>query len=88
MMKYIDGTDGFHLRADSPAGQALIGKMKADVELWSGIFQDDPKVDSGWGHHYFCSEDGAALTFDPERPGKHRCPVCGRVFAGGAYDAA
>jgi hypothetical protein len=40
-----------------------------------------------WGHYYHCREDAGRLAFDWDRPGEHRCSVCGRVYAGQRYDA-
>lgn len=87
-MEYLD-EPAMRARAQQlPQGQALVARMRRDVERWSRIFADDPTSLSGWGHEYFCSEDGSALVFDPEKAGEHRCPVCGKVFSGGVYDAA
>src|SRR5690349_6362628 len=33
-----------------------------------------------------CSRDGATLEFDPFSPHRHRCPVCGDVYAGVYHD--
>jgi len=33
-----------------------------------------------------CSEDGAALAFDPWSPTEHRCPRCGKTFGGERHD--
>ncbi|HEY7193052.1 MAG TPA: heparinase II/III family protein [Gemmatimonadales bacterium] len=30
----------------------------------------------------FCSDDGAALAFDPWSPTEHRCPRCGKTWSG------
>ena len=35
-----------------------------------------------------CPDDGAALEFDPWSPTSHRCPRCGRSFAGDRHDRA
>ncbi len=35
-----------------------------------------------------CPEDGAALEFDPWSASAHRCPRCGRMFAGERHDRA
>jgi hypothetical protein len=35
-----------------------------------------------------CPEDGSPLTFDPWRPQVHRCPSCGREYAGPRHDGA
>jgi hypothetical protein len=36
----------------------------------------------------FCSEEGAALAFDPWSASAHRCPRCGRTHAGERHDRA
>ena len=33
-----------------------------------------------------CSRDGATLEFDPFSPHRHRCPVCGEIYAGVYHD--
>ena len=35
-----------------------------------------------------CPDDGTALAFDPWSPAAHRCPRCGRTFAGERHDRA
>jgi hypothetical protein len=35
-----------------------------------------------------CPDDGAALEFDPWSPTSHRCPSCGRSYAGERHDRA
>ena len=35
-----------------------------------------------------CPDDGTALAFDPWSPGAHRCPRCGRTYAGVRHDGA
>jgi len=36
----------------------------------------------------FCTDDGTALEFDPWNPASHRCPRCGRSYAGERHDRA
>src|SRR5256886_17149393 len=33
-----------------------------------------------------CPEDGAAFVFDPWNPTAHRCPRCGKTFAGERHE--
>lgn len=47
-----------------------------------------PDEGAGWGHDYFCPDHATRLEYDPAQPRAHRCPVDGRIFAGGIYDAA
>jgi hypothetical protein len=35
-----------------------------------------------------CPDDGSPLSFDPWSPAAHRCPRCGRTFAGERHDRA
>lgn len=49
-------------------------------------FKDDPKNITTWGHNYFCSEDGALLSYDNKRPKHHQCPVCQKEYTDAKYD--
>lgn len=62
---------------NSSIGQNLIKQLEADVSWFDKNFSDHPTLISGWGHNYFCSEDGALLKFDLESPLAHICPLCG-----------
>ena len=35
-----------------------------------------------------CPTDGSPLLFDPWRPHSHRCPSCGKEYAGERHDGA
>lgn len=71
--------NGLHINnINSTIGQHLIEKLVFDVEWFDKNFSDHPTLISGWGHNYFCSEDGALLTFDLEKPLAHICPLCGK----------
>lgn len=77
--------NGLAQRAGSPELQPLMERLRADVDWFGRNFRDDPTALSGWGHHYFCDEDGALLQYDRTSPEAHRCPQCGKVFTGRAY---
>ena len=87
-MKYIDSVENLRARAASPEGRQLIGFMEENVGQWMEQFTDDPSVESGWGHVYFCSRCGTFLTFDLHSPHAHRCGCCGKVMTGAEYDAS
>lgn len=42
----------------------------------------------GWGHHYHCPTHSLPLSFDPDRPGEHLCPVDGENIVGDHMDRA
>lgn len=87
-MQYIADPVQFQKNAATPAGRALTAQMERDVAWFAAHFSDDPAVDSGWGHAYFCPDDGAFLQFDLSSPTAHRCPVCGRILTDPIYSAA
>lgn len=65
-----------------------IGQMRKEVDGFASRFHDDPSHLSGWGHRYFCPDDGGRLIFDPEKPHEHVCSVCGKQFTGKVFDEA
>ena len=73
---------------ESAPGRALYEKLRQDVAWFSAHFSDNAVLQSGWGHAYFCPEDGSFLTFDRNSPTAHRCPVCGRVSHDPLHNAA
>lgn len=87
-MQYIECLQTSLDNAHTLHGQALLEKMRGDVQWFSEHFEDDPQRLSGWGHQYFCADDGAFLTFDRTSPKAHRCPICGRVYGEDNYNAA
>ncbi len=87
-MQYIECLQTSLDNAHTPQGQALLEKMRGDVQWFADHFEDDPRRLSGWGHQYFCADDGAFLTFDRTSPKAHRCPICGRVYGEDNYNAA
>lgn len=75
-------------RRDDPAFAAAWRRLaRIADEPWRSALVA-PDEGAGWGHDYFCPDHATRLEYDPARPDAHRCPVDGRVFAGGVYDAA
>lgn len=60
--------------------------MEKEVNEFEKNFKDDPRFLSGWGHAYFCPEDGARLIFDINKPHEHKCSICGKVYKGFILD--
>lgn len=74
--------------AASSGGKELLKTLKRDVQWFSQNFHDDPEIQSGWGHVYFCWEDGSFLTYDRESPFSHKCAICGKNYTDVPYNAA
>lgn len=87
-MKYIESIETVKNSSNTENGKKLLAKMQADIAFFTQNFKDDPATMSGWGHEYFCKEDGAFLCFDLEKPRAHRCPVCGKVSDAENFNAA
>ena len=87
-MQYIEDIRIVHENAQTEHGRRLMERMHTDVLWFAENFEDSPKALSGWGHHYFCVQDGAFLNYDRTLPHSHRCPICGDVYEGGNFDAA
>lgn len=63
--------------------------VRQDFEHWRRhLHLPGPEGASAWTHHYFCDEDGAPLTFDPDSPLVHRCSSCDRPYTGEPWDGA
>lgn len=75
-------------RRDDPAFAAAWAALEATAAQARRQGLAVPEEGAGWAHDYFCPDHAARLEYDPARPHTHRCPVDGRVFAGGVYDAA
>jgi hypothetical protein len=65
----------------------MIESMKYDIEHFMKFYHDDSRFISGWGHGYFCEEDGGRLIYDIEKPFEHRCSICGKVYHDYQYNA-
>jgi len=66
--------------------KAMYETMAAEVVSFHSTFEDDPSKMSRWGHHYFCKEDGSALTYDPKSPTVHVCPLCKTEYKSDLFD--
>ena len=64
----------------------MLDEMAKEIEMLNENFSDSPELLSGWGHDYFCNEDGGALVYDINTPHVHRCPICGKEYTGIKYD--
>lgn len=85
--KYLDKLD-YLKSVDKPENfyNDMLNTMEAEVHYFYDTFKDNYKNLSGWGHHYFCNDDGGKLIFDIDKPHEHRCEICGRVYTGEKYD--
>lgn len=61
--------------------------MSEEVESFFEDFHDDPRLLSGWGHGYFCEEDGGRLIYDRKKPLEHVCSICGKVYTDFIYSS-
>lgn len=87
MMELLD--HGFRAAMEKkPLYRNALAKMAREVRDFSSTFHDDPERLSGWGHRYFCPDDGGRLKFDPHAPYAHVCTVCGKDFTGKVFDEA
>lgn len=68
--------------------QNAIKQMAMEVDSFFLSFSDSPSHLSGWGHRYFCPDDGGRLIFDVTKPHEHVCSVCGKKVEGRVYDEA
>ncbi len=60
--------------------------IKIDSNDFLNSFDDSAMHLSAWGHHYFCKEDGALLTYDRHDKKNHLCPICGKNYSEELYD--
>lgn len=67
-----------------PKYQPMLACMAKEVEEFVDDFlgeqKDDPRFLSGWGHGYFCDEDGGRLIYNRKNPFSHTCSICGKVY--------
>lgn len=85
--KYIDKLD--FLKKSDKSGNVynkMLNSMADEVQYFSNTFKDDYNNLSGWGHQYFCNDDGGKLIFDIDKPHEHVCEICGKVYTGKKYD--
>ncbi|MBN2504642.1 MAG: heparinase II/III family protein [Bacilli bacterium] len=64
----------------------MLHDMSDKVEDFFLTFEDGPENHSRWGHHYFCSTDGAPLSYDHKNRKLHVCPICQRNYTDQLYD--
>lgn len=69
-----------------PDFNTMLHAMAKEVDSFMHTFKDEPSNLSGWGHIYFCNDDGGRLVFDPKKPHHHVCQVCGKKYQGQPYD--
>lgn len=72
---------------NSPLYQNMLISMQCDVDDFMKDFKDDPRFLSGWGHGYFCKDDGGRLIYDRSSPLQHRCSICGKVYTDYIYSS-
>lgn len=70
----------------NPEFLGLYKEIGKEIEININRFEDSAENISGWGHDYFCNQDGGALIFDLDKPYSHICPVCGKEYTGKKYD--
>ncbi|MDF2698624.1 MAG: Heparinase family protein [Haloplasmataceae bacterium] len=67
--------------------QNMVDQLKIEVDYFCSTFSDDPQKISGWGHKYFCQDDGGRLIFDLTKPHSQKCDICGKEYTGDLYDS-
>lgn len=81
---YFDHAD--YVR-NSPEYREMIKALETETEHFLKYYKDDSRFISGWGHGYFCEEDGGRLTYDIQEPLEHHCSICHRVYRDYRYNA-
>lgn len=79
--------DYFKYIKESVEYESMLAAMKSEIHDFMDSFKDDPRFISGWGHAYFCNEDGGRLIYDIRKPFEHKCSICGRVYDEYKYNA-
>ncbi len=64
----------------------MLNAMDKECRYFYDTFQDSYEHLSGWGHAYFCNEDGGKLLFNLDQPHEHVCQICGKVYTGEKFD--
>lgn len=72
---------------DNSVYQDMLHVMRQETDEFMKYFKDDPRFLSGWGHGYFCNEDGGRLVYDITKPFEHKCSICGRTYNEFIYDS-
>lgn len=71
--------------ASAPQYAGMLEAMQREVAEFAAGFHDDPRLLSGWGHGYFCDDDGGRLIYDKASPLEHKCSLCGKVYTDFIY---
>lgn len=79
--------DNFKYIKESVEYESMLVVMKSEIHDFMEIFKDDSRFISGWGHAYFCNEDGGRLVYDNHKPFEHKCSICGRIYDDYIYNA-
>lgn len=79
--------DYFKYINESVEYESMLISMKSEIHDFMENFKDDSRFISGWGHAYFCNEDGGRLIYDIRKPFEHKCSICGRVYDEYKYNA-
>lgn len=66
---------------------SMIQTIQKEVLDFMTDFHDDSRFISGWGHGYFCSDDGGRLIYDRLKPLDHKCSICGKVYTDYIYSS-
>lgn len=67
----------------------IFAALREDFSRWKPALRiPSPDTPTQRYHTYFCHADGEKLKFDPNSPGAHACPRCGRVYEGNPWDGA
>lgn len=76
-------------RAAADAWNSVIKGLKESVDkFWKRSVRVPDTGIGNWTLYYYCPDCSVELIFDEESQGKHRCPVCSRIFSGEPYDGA
>jgi len=82
-----DKMDYFKYINESIEYESMLVAMKSEIHDFMENFKDDSRFISGWGHAYFCNEDGGRLIYDIHKPLEHKCSICGRIYDEYMYNA-
>lgn len=79
--------DYFKYINESMEYKSMLETMRSEILDFMDNFKDDSRFISGWGHAYFCNEDGGRLIYDIQKPFEHKCSICGRIYDEYKYNA-
>lgn len=71
----------------NPEYQEMVDSLKQETKEFLESWRDDSRLLSGWGHAYFCNDDGGRLVYDRKSPLEHRCSICGKVYREFLYNS-